>query len=95
MLDNKDKKWICDAIDKRIDQLDRRLTDEIRDLRLYLESTNEKYWKVVSEYMPDAGKSFGMLEEKQQEQDDEILSLRDVARNHAKRINTLEDVVFK
>ena len=60
MLDNKDKKWICDAIDKRIDkvdqridQLDKRLTNEIHDLRLYLESTNEKYWKVVSEYMPE------------------------------------------
>ena len=94
MLDQNDKKWVEDLVDRKLDETKSDLRDEMQemkgDITAVFENTYEDYIKLISEIVPDKVRSHDRVEEEQCRQQGEINLFKGIAADHEKRIVKLE-----
>ena len=98
MLDQNDKKWVEDLVDRKLDETKSDLRDEMQEMKgdiitqvtAVFENTYEDYIKLISEIVPDKVRSYDRVEEEQYRQQGEINLFKGIAADHEKRIVKLE-----
>ena len=86
------------GVDERLTNTRTELLDEVHGvetrLTLAMENKYDHYYKLISEYVPSAGRSYERLEQEQQRQDQDIRLLQKRTEDSNRRIDTLERIVL-